>query len=76
MFAVIFEVRPRPDQWDNYLGNAKLLRPELEQIDGFVSNVRYGSASRPGWLLSLSEWRDEKALIRWRTAQTRPSYPR
>lgn len=70
MFSVIFEVRPRPDQWDNYLGNAKLLRPELEQIDGFVSNVRYGSASRPGWLLSLSEWRDEKALIRWRTAQT------
>ena len=44
-----------------------LLRPELEQIDGFVDNIRYGSLTRPGWVLSLSSWRDEKALVRWRT---------
>jgi heme-degrading monooxygenase HmoA len=67
MFAVIFEVRPRNDQRDNYLGNAKMLRPELEQIDGFVDNIRYQSLTRDGWLLSLSNWRDEKAVVRWRT---------
>jgi len=44
-----------------------VLRPELEQIDGFVDNIRYGSLTRPGWVLSLSSWRDEKALVRWRT---------
>jgi heme-degrading monooxygenase HmoA len=67
MFSVLFEVHPKPDQWDAYLGYAKMLRPELEQIDGFVDNVRYRSLTREGWILSLSGWRDEKALIRWRT---------
>ncbi len=67
MFAVIFEVHPKPAQWDAYLGYAKLLRPELLKIDGFIDNIRYRSLTRDGWLLSLSNWRDEKALIRWRT---------
>lgn len=67
MFSVLFEVHPRSDQWDAYLGYAKRLKPELEQIDGFVDNVRYRSLTREGWLLSLSGWRDEKALVRWRT---------
>jgi heme-degrading monooxygenase HmoA len=67
MFAVIFEVHPKADQWDAYLGYAKMLRPELEQIDGFVDNIRYRSLTREGWILSLSNWRDEKAVVRWRT---------
>ena len=67
MFAVIFEVNPKPEQWDAYLSYAKLLRPELESIDGFIDNERYGSKRREGWVLSLSTWRDEKAVIRWRT---------
>jgi heme-degrading monooxygenase HmoA len=66
MFSVLFEVQPRPDQWDAYLGLARMLRPELERIDGFVDNVRYRSLTRAGWILSLSSWRDEKALVRWR----------
>src|ERR1700749_4587600 len=69
MFSVIFEVHPKPAQWDAYLGNARMLRPELEQVDGFVDNVRYKSLTREGWILSLSGWRDEKAVVRWRTAQ-------
>jgi heme-degrading monooxygenase HmoA len=68
MFSVLFEVQPKPDQWDAYLGYAKLLRPELERIDGFVDNIRYRSLSRPGWILSLSGWRDEKSLVRWRVS--------
>jgi heme-degrading monooxygenase HmoA len=67
MFSVIFEVQPKPDQWDGYLGIAKMLRPELERVDGFIDNIRYRSLTREGWLLSLSGWRDEKALVRWRT---------
>jgi len=68
MFSVIFEAQPRPGQWGAYLDSASLLRPELEQVDGFVQNVRYRSLTREGWILSLSDWRDEKALVRWRTA--------
>lgn len=67
MFSVLFEVHPKSTEWDAYLGYAKLLKPELEQIDGFVDNIRYRSLTRDGWLLSLSSWRDEKALVRWRT---------
>ncbi len=67
MFAVIFEVHPRSEKWDDYMGIAKMLKPELEAIDGFLENIRYRSLSREGWLLSLSIWRDEKALVRWRT---------
>jgi heme-degrading monooxygenase HmoA len=44
-----------------------MLRPELERIEGFVDNIRYRSLTREGWILSLSGWRDEKALVRWRT---------
>jgi heme-degrading monooxygenase HmoA len=67
MFSVMFEVHPKPEQWDAYLGEAKMLRPDLEQVDGFVDNIRYRSLTREGWLLSLSGWRDEKSVVRWRT---------
>jgi heme-degrading monooxygenase HmoA len=67
VFSVIFEVHPKPDQWDAYLGYAKLLRPELVKVDGFIDNVRYRSKRRDGWVLSHSTWRDEKAVVRWRT---------
>jgi heme-degrading monooxygenase HmoA len=67
MFSVLFEVHPKPDQWDGYLNNAQMLRPELVEIDGFVDNIRYRSLQREGWILSLSNWRDEKAVVRWRT---------
>jgi len=67
MFAVLFEVHPRKEHWDTYLGVAKMLRPEIEGIDGFIDNIRYRSLTREGWIFSLSGWRDEKALVRWRT---------
>jgi len=67
MFSVLFEVQPKNGRWEAYLNYAKLLRPELECIDGFVDNVRYRSLTRDGWILSLSNWRDEKSLVRWRT---------
>ena len=48
MFSVLFEVHPRDDRWNAYLGFAKLLRPELEQVEGFLDNVRYRSLTREG----------------------------
>ena len=67
MFAVLFEVQPRGPQWNAYFGYAKMLRPDLEAIDGFIDNIRYRSLTRPGWVLSLSSWANEKSLVRWRT---------
>jgi heme-degrading monooxygenase HmoA len=67
MFAVIFEVQPKKERFDDYLGLAKFLTPELKKIDGFIDNERFGSKRTEGLILSLSTWRDEKAVIRWRT---------
>jgi heme-degrading monooxygenase HmoA len=67
MFVVIFEVQPKQERWNDYLNLAKLLKPEIEKIDGFIDNERFGSRRTKGRVLSLSTWRDEKALIRWRT---------
>jgi len=66
MFCVLFEVHPRPERFEAYLGYAKRLRPQLEGMDGFIENIRYRSLARDGWILSLSTWRDEKSLVRWR----------
>ena len=69
MFAVIFEVTPKQSRWEDYLGYAQALKPELEKIEGFLDNERFESRSRKGRLLSLSLWRDEKAVVRWRTLE-------
>ncbi len=67
MFVVLFEVQPKADRWDEYLGLAAMLKPELQRIAGFIDNERFRSERTEGRLLSLSTWADEKALIRWRT---------
>jgi heme-degrading monooxygenase HmoA len=67
MFAVIFEVQPKRDRIDDYLDLAKSLKPKLTAIDGFIDNERFASKRTDGRLLSLSTWRDEKAVVRWRT---------
>src|SRR5215210_1340565 len=66
MYAVIFEVVPEPERRQDYLDIAARLRPELEKIDGFVSIERFESLTQPGKILSLSFWRDEAAVARWR----------
>jgi heme-degrading monooxygenase HmoA len=65
MFAVIFQVVPKQELGTN-TDLAKLLKPGIE-IDGFIDNERFASQLRRGRLLSVSTWRDEKAVIRWRT---------
>ena len=66
MIAVIFEVWPEPDRKQEYLDLAARLRPLLEQVDGFISIERFESLSEPGKILSLSVFRDEAAVARWR----------
>jgi heme-degrading monooxygenase HmoA len=67
MFVVIFEVQPKQERRDEYLGLAKQLKPELEAIDGFIDVERFESKGTKSRMLSLSTWRDEKSVVRWRT---------
>ncbi len=66
MYAVIFEVQPKPGRQQDYLDLAARLRPELEKIEGFISVERFQSLTTEGKLLSLSFWRDAAAVERWR----------
>ena len=66
MIAVIFEVWPADGRRQEYLDIAALLRPLLEQIDGFISVERFESLAEPGKILSLSFFRDEQAVSQWR----------
>ena len=66
MIAVIFELTPAPGRKQEYLDLAAALKPELERTDGFVSIERFESLSNPGHFVSLSYWRDEEAVRKWR----------
>ena len=66
MIAVIFEVWPTDGRKDDYLGIAASLRADLNSIDGFISVERFQSLTDPKKLLSLSFWRDEEAVKKWR----------
>lgn len=76
MLAVIFEFEPVPERRQDYLDFAAALGTELEDIDGFISIERFESLSRPGRLLSLSYWRDEAAIERWRNLEKHRSAQR
>ena len=69
MIAVIFELWPYADRRSDYDALAAELRPLLETIDGFISAERFESCTEPGKFLSLSLWRDEAALARWRNLE-------
>ena len=66
MIAVIFEVWPKPGHKQQYLDLAAELRPLLSTIEGFISIERFESLYEPGKMLSLSFFRDEAAVARWR----------
>lgn len=73
MIAVIFEVSLREGHAKRYLDLAAQLRPLLERIDGFLSIERFRSLADPDKLLSLSFWRDEEAVARWRQLEAHRS---
>jgi heme-degrading monooxygenase HmoA len=66
MIAVIFEVTPAAGRKKDYLDLAEKLRPEIEKHDGFISIERFQSLTNEGKMLSLSIWRDEDSVRRWR----------
>ena len=66
MHAVIFEVWPKAETREEYLGIAADLKDVLQEVDGFISVERFESLTEPGKLLSLSFWRDDEAIARWR----------
>ena len=69
MFVVVFEVTVKPDVGRRYFDLAAELRPELEKIDGFLSIERFESMATANKYVSISFWRDEDAVARWRAQE-------
>ncbi len=65
MIAVIFEVTLDDDRAQRYFDLAAALKPELEQVDGFISVERFQSLVNQGKYVSLSFWRDREAVETW-----------
>ena len=66
MIAVIFEVTLDPGKGERYFELAQALRKKLDQADGFISIERFQSLVTENKYVSLSFWRDEAAVKRWR----------
>lgn len=58
--------RPRLPHQARYLQLAAELKPLLADIDGFIDIERFQSLTTDGKILSLSWWRDEEAVRRWK----------
>jgi len=69
MIAVIFEVVPAEGKLQDYLDIAADLRPKLDSIEGFISIERFESIYQKGKILSLSFWKDERSLQKWRNIE-------
>lgn len=69
MIAVIFELEAKLGHQDQYLEIAKMLFPILEEAEGFISVERFQSLTHPEKLLSLSYWRDEDCIKKWRNTE-------
>jgi heme-degrading monooxygenase HmoA len=69
MIAVIFEVWPADGQKDRYLKIAAHLKDDLPGLAGFVSVERFQSLTDPTKILSLSFFKDEDAVSRWRNRE-------
>lgn len=67
MLAVIFEVEMNAGRGEEYFELAGKLRPELENIDGFISVERFQSVNDSNKYVSLSFWRDEGAVKTWKS---------
>jgi heme-degrading monooxygenase HmoA len=69
MIAVIFEFTPREGRFADYKALAEGLADDVRDFDGFISIERFESISNKGKFVSLSFWRDEEAVRKWRNVQ-------
>jgi heme-degrading monooxygenase HmoA len=69
MIAVIFEFTPIEGRFADYKALAEGLAGDVAQAEGFISIERFESINNKGKFVSLSFWRDEEAVRKWRNLQ-------
>ena len=71
--VLLFEVKPKPEAFDEYLAIAARLRPSLDKSGGCLFIDRFRCVREPARVLSPQIWRDEAAVIKWRAFDRRRS---
>ena len=69
MIAVIFEFTPIEGRFADYKALAEGLAEDVSRAEGFISIERFESISNKGKFVSLSFWRDEECVRKWRNLQ-------
>ena len=69
MIAVIFEFTPIEGRFADYKALAEGLADDVNKAEGFISIERFESISSKGKFVSLSFWRDEDSVKKWRNLQ-------
>ena len=69
MIAVIFEFTAADGRFADYKRLAEGLNEEVRKLDGFISIERFQSISNANKFVSISFWRDEEAVRKWRNLQ-------
>ena len=69
MIAVIFEFTPIEGRFADYKALAEGLADDVNRAEGFISIERFESISNKGKFVSLSFWRDEESVRKWRNLQ-------
>ena len=69
MIAVIFEFTPLDGRFADYKALAEGLAEDVSNFEGFISIERFESISNKGKFVSLSFWRDEECVRKWRNLQ-------
>ena len=66
MYALFFEVRPRPGHLKHYFEHVEALKPVLEKHSGLLFLDRYRSLTDDDLMLSHQLWESEDAIRAWR----------
>jgi len=69
VIAVIFEFTPVEGRFVDYKALAEGLADDVRNAEGFISIERFESITAKGKFVSLSFWRDEEAVRKWRNVQ-------
>ncbi|HEU4353113.1 MAG TPA: antibiotic biosynthesis monooxygenase [Burkholderiales bacterium] len=69
MIAVIFEFTAAARRRQEYLQLAAILNEEVKGFDGFLGIERFQSLRASDRYESLSFWRDEEAVRKWRNVR-------
>lgn len=63
---VLFEVTMKTGKMEDYLKMGASLKDSLANAEGFIHSERFSSFATEGKLLSMSVWKNEQCVEKWR----------